>query len=306
MIRNEKILITGPTGQVALPVARALAPHNQVYGLARFSNGADRTRLEAQGITCLAADLAADSLATVPDDFTYVLHFAVLRSDDFDRDLAANAEGVCRLMHRTRRAKAWLHCSSMRVYQSHGHAPIKETDPLGDAISTLRDRRRNVTYSISKVVAEVMARFAARQWNVRTTIARLTVPYGNNGGWPARHLDALLASQPIPVHVSRPSIFNPIHEDDYIAHIPKLLAAATVPATVINWGGEAVSIEDWCTYMGRLLGIAPQFLSTDQALASMEMDLTRMHALIGPATVPWRDGFRRMVVTRHPELHLAG
>jgi UDP-glucuronate 4-epimerase len=307
MLTNEKILVTGPAGQVACPLARELVKHNQVYGLARFSNAADRTRLEAQGIICLAADLAADSLAAVPDDFTYVLHFAVSRSDDFDRDLAANAAGACRLMHRTRRAKAWLQCSSMRVYQYRGHAPLKETDALGDAIGhTLRHKPRNVTYSISKIVAEVMARFAARQWNIPTTIARLTVPYGNNGGWPARHLDALVAGQPIPVHLNRPSTYNPIHADDYIAHIPKLLGVAAVPATVVNWGGEAVSIEDWCTYMGQLLGTAPQFVYTDQALASMEVDLTRMHALIGPATVAWRDGFRRMMRARHPERALRG
>ena len=307
MLRNEKILITGAAGQVAWPIARELGKHNNVYALARFGSDADRARLQAQGITCLAADLAGESFAAVPDDFTYVLHFAVLRSDDFDRDLVANAEGTTRLMHHTRRAKAWLHCSSMRVYQYAGHVPIKETDALGDPVArALRDRRRNVTYSVSKIVAEVLARFAARQWDIPTSIARLTVPYGSNGGWPARHLDALLARQPIPVHVDRPSTYNPIHEDDYTAHIPKLLAAATVPATVVNWGGAAVSIEDWCTYMGQLLGIAPRFLYTDQTLASMEVDLTRMHTLIGPAMVTWRDGLRRMIRARHPELALHG
>ncbi|MGY8806024.1 MAG: NAD-dependent epimerase/dehydratase family protein, partial [bacterium] len=35
-MKGEKILITGPTGQVAFPVAAALAEDNDVYGLARF------------------------------------------------------------------------------------------------------------------------------------------------------------------------------------------------------------------------------------------------------------------------------
>ena len=34
MLRNEKILITGPTSQVALPLARELAPEVRVNGIA--------------------------------------------------------------------------------------------------------------------------------------------------------------------------------------------------------------------------------------------------------------------------------
>jgi len=34
----------------------------------------------------------------------------------------------------------------------------------------------------------------------------------------------------------------------------------------------------------------------------VQIDLTAMHALLGPTTVAWRDGLHRMVTTRHPEL----
>ena len=300
MLKNEKILITGPASQVAFPIARELAKSNRVYGLARFSNAKDRANLEAVGVKCVAADLAQDSFEQVPDDFTYVLNFAVLKSDSFDRDLAANAEGPGRLMYRCRKAKAWLHCSSGGVYQLNGHQLLKETDPLGD-----NHRNTMPTYSISKIAAEVMARFGARQWNIPTTIARLSVPYGNNGGWPAYHLEAMLAGSPVPVHVDKPSVYNPIYEDDYIAHIPKLLAVASVPATVTNWGGSIqVSIEEWCACIGRLIGVEPKFVYTDRTLASIPMDLTRMHELIGGTRVHWHDGMRRMIRALHPELSL--
>lgn len=302
MLTNERILITGPTSQVAFPIARELAKHNTVYGLARFSSLRDRERLEALGVTCIAADLATDSFAGVPEDVTYVLHFAVLKSgdDSFESDLAANAESVGRLMYRCRKAKAWLHCSSGGVYQPAGHQPLKETDPLGDNHRSLLP-----TYSICKIASETMARFGARQWNLPTTIARLSVPYGDNGGWPAFHLDWMLAGSMIPVHPDKPSLYNPIHEDDYIAHIPKLLAIASVPATTVNWGGsEPVSVEAWCEYMGQLIGATPQFLYTDHALSSITMDLTRMHQHLGHTTVDWRDGMRRLIQSRHPELVL--
>ena len=37
-MRGAKILITGVTGQVATPIATALAVDNDVWGVARFNN----------------------------------------------------------------------------------------------------------------------------------------------------------------------------------------------------------------------------------------------------------------------------
>ena len=37
-LRDHKILITGLTGQVARPVALDLAKHNEIWGIARFTN----------------------------------------------------------------------------------------------------------------------------------------------------------------------------------------------------------------------------------------------------------------------------
>ena len=304
MLKDEKILITGPASQVGFPIALELAKTNEVCGLARFGNAADRTRLEAVGVKCLQADLATDDFAHVPDDFSYVLNLAVVKSRDgnFEYDLAANAEGTGRLMYHCRKAKAWLQCSSAGVYQHAGHRPLKETDALGD-----NHRVMLPTYSICKIAAETMARFGARQWNIPTTIARLSVPYGNNGGWPAMHLDWMLAGRPIPVNPEQPNVFNPIHEDDYIAHLPRLLQIASVPATTLNWGGsDAASIEEWCEYMGGLTGLTPKFVTTNRVIGSITVDLTRMHELLGRTRIHWRDGLRRIIQARHPEIALRG
>ena len=64
------------------------------------------------GATVVQADLAdAASLQQLPGDFDYVLNFAVVKSGDFDYDLAANAEGVGNLMTQCRDARAFLHFS---------------------------------------------------------------------------------------------------------------------------------------------------------------------------------------------------
>jgi nucleoside-diphosphate-sugar epimerase len=49
MLEKEKILITGPTSQVALPLACELAKQNEVHGLARFSRPARRPRQTGGG-----------------------------------------------------------------------------------------------------------------------------------------------------------------------------------------------------------------------------------------------------------------
>ena len=140
----------------------------------------------------------------------------MVKSNRWDVDLAANAEATGLLMAHCRNAKAWLQCSSTGVYQPAGLHPLKETDPLGDNHRVIME-----TYSIAKIAAETVARLGARQWDLPVTIARLNVPYGDNGGWPAFHLAMIEAGQPVPVHPDRPNTFNPIHEDDIIRMIPR-------------------------------------------------------------------------------------
>jgi nucleoside-diphosphate-sugar epimerase len=297
MLKGETILLTGPTSQVGLPVARALAPHNRVLGLARFSRPRDRERVEALGVEPLAVDLADGDLSVVPEDVDVVLHFAVVKSGDFGYDLRANAEGPARLLARCRRARAFLHVSSGGVYAHQGPVPLGEEAPLGD-----NHRALLPTYSISKIAAESALRFAAAEFGVPTTIARLSVPYGDEGGWPWFHLLMLRAGQEIPLHPERPNLYNPLHEDDVLAQIPGLLAAASVPARTLNWGGPTASLEDWCAWLGELTGLEPRFRETTDAFGSLHLDLARLHEHVSPARVDWRDGLRRMLAARSPEL----
>jgi hypothetical protein len=46
------------------------------------------------------------------------------------------------------------------------------------------------------------------------------------------------------------------------------------------------------------------FTYTDQTLESSVADTGRMHELIGEPQTGWRDGMRRMIESRHPELTL--
>ena len=298
-LTGKKILVTGPTGQVAAPVIDAFRETSEVWALARFSDEAAREALEAKGVHTVKADLAdADSLKDVPADFDYVLNFAVVKSGDFEYDMKANAEGIGHLVAHCAQAKALLHFSSTAVYEYAGHDPRAENAPLGD-----NHRVMFPTYSLAKIAAESVCRFAAAQHKLPCVIARLSVPYGDNGGWPFFHLLMMKEGAPIDVHPDAPNYYNLPHADDYIEQIPYLLAAASLPVTTVNFGGsERTSIEEWCAYLQELTGFEPVFQDNPKAFGSLCIDTDHMHRLIGPTQVNWRDGIRRMVETLAPDM----
>ncbi len=296
MATSTRYLVTGATGQVGLPVALALAGEdgNHVVAVARFRDEAARDRLTAAGVQCVEADLAKGELDGIPDDIDYVCNFAVVKSNRWEVDIAGNAEAAGLLMAHCRSARAFLHCSSTGVYEAATGEPQLESDPLGD-----NHRVMMPTYSISKIAAEAVVRTTCRIFGAPTTIARLNVPYGLNGGWPAFHLDLMLGGQPVPVRPDGPSRFNPIHEADIIAMVPRLLDAATVPATIVNWGGdEETSIEEWCEYMAGIAGCEARFHVTTETIGGIPTDNTRRREVAGATTVSWKDGLRELVEAR--------
>jgi len=142
----------------------------------------------------------------------------------------------------------------------------------------------------------------ARRYQLPTTIARLSVPYGDRGGWPAIHLEMVLAGNPIAVHANAPSIYHPIHERDIVAMVPgSWRRPASLPRREL--GRERPGQHRGVV---RLLRRADRegasFEPTDQTLDSVAIDVTKMTELLGATTVGWRDGMRQMVRARHPEL----
>lgn len=299
-MHNAKILVTGPTGQVATPVTLALARDNEVWGAARFTDAAARARLEEAGVRCVSVDLLAGDFTALPADFDYVVNLAVVRSHRWPKDMAGNGEATGLLMAHCRQAKAFFHCSSAAVYAG-GPTPKTEDAPLGD-----NHRALLPTYSIAKISTEVVVRTMARHLGLPTIIARLNVPYGDTGGFPAYHLEMILAGQPVPVHPGGPALnaLNLHHTDDIVAQLPLLLEAAAVPAVTLNWASSTiVSIQEWCTYLGELVGREPTFVETEVGtFASTQQDVSALERIVGGKSVEWHEGFRRMVAALHPEL----
>ena len=299
-LAGARILVTGVTSEVvARPVAFALAKENEVFGGARWRDDSTRSLFESNGVKPVRFDLVKADLDDLPDNIDYVCHFAVVKSNKWSVDLDGNVGGLASLMERYQNAKAFFHCSTTAVYQPDGHTEFSEDSPLGD------NHRKYFmeTYSISKIAAEAVARHGARRYNLPTTIARLNVPYGDSGGWPMFHLAMMEAGHEVAVNQDAPSVFQPLHSDDIVATVPRLLEIADVPATIVNWGGdEKVSVEDWTSYLSELTGIPAKLTVSENTLQSVELNLDRMHELVGHSTVHWKDGMRRMVVALRPDL----
>jgi len=302
VLTDKKILVTGPAGQIARPLVEFLAPHNEVWGIARFSDHDVRREIDALGVTTRVVDLARPDFDDLPDDFDHVIHLAAFKTEglDYDHALTVNAEGTGLLLRHCRRATSVLVMSTQSVYKPVAdplHA-FGETDPLGDVNYIL-----SPTYSISKIAEEAVARTCARLYDLPVVIARMNASYGPNGGLPAYHLDWILAGQPV---VTRwdPCPYSPIHQDDINAQAAVLLGAASVPATIVNWGGdEPVSPQEWCAYFGALTGRTPEVVVTEMPGTHRGSILSaeRRRAITGPCAVGWREGMRRLVTERYPD-----
>ena len=299
MLDGEKILITGVTGKIAFPIARALAGRNEVWGAARLTKPDDRDRLAAVGVTPVALDVSTSDFSSLPDDFTYVFHAAVdPGGGDWRRCLHTNAHASGDLLYHCREAKGFVYCSTGSTYGYQGQRPLTEADPPGVPL--------RANYSFSKVAGEAVCTWVAEHFEIPLTIIRICSTYGPQGGTPAERLDLMLQGKPIVLHPDTPNNYNPIYEDDYVELGIRSMEVAQRPPLVVNWAGsETISVEEYCAYMGELVGVEPVFEYTFEAHTPLWPDVTTMHEVLGRTTTPWRDGFRRMVKARHPELALS-
>jgi UDP-glucuronate 4-epimerase len=298
MLDGQKILITGATGKIAFPIARALAPGNEVWGAARFTTPSGRERLEGVGVRPVALDVSSDQFLSLPDDFDYVFHAAVDPGvDGWQPAVETNALASGRLLEHCRASRGFVYCSTGSIYRYQGERPLQESDPPGVP--------QRANYSFSKVAGEAVCIWVARRFAIPLTIIRICSTYGPEGGAPADRLESILDGRPIRLHPDRPNNFNPIYEDDYVDLGIRAMEVADVPAIVVNWAGsETVSAEEYCAYLGQLVGRTPVFEYDESAHTPLWPDVTLMHRVLGPTKVHWRDGFRRMVEARHPEIPL--
>lgn len=302
---GKRILMTGMTGQLGSSLAMGLAPDNELWGLARFSRPGSREEVEELGVRPLRCDYTTNNFGEIPDDFDFVLHAAAdVKPASSDEGMVQNAEGTGYLLNHCRKAKAFIYVSTTGVYKDHPdpYHRYVETDQLGGMSP------HSPYYGVTKAAGEAVTRTVGRIIGVPTTILRMNVSYGRggHGGLPGVQLDKLVRGEPIDIPELWPANHVPIHEDDLVAQIGPAFEAARIKTTILNWGGsDMVSSEEWVTYMGKLIGKEPIFNRTQVgATWSRAADPTKRDATIGPCKIHWKDGMKRLIRDRHPEIVL--
>jgi len=306
-MQGQKVLFVGGQGPVSAPAVRSLAPENDVFVMARFSKPEARQKLEATGVTCLPHDLF-DPFDDLPDDFDYVYDTALPlardgagRLDVPGRDRWPNsfdpyADSTGRLMAHLRPAKGFLFASTISAYDPPGgDTPVPESHPHGIHTTS--------AYSFTKVANEAVVSYVSRSLDIPTTIIRVGGASGVDGGPMRDRLDRLVQGKPIRLHPDRPTYARPLFEPDFARLGIAALEAGRVPPLVVNWcGDDIVTVEEYCSYMGELIGREPIFEYTPSTWCSLVADTNFMHEVLGHCTVRWREGCRMLVARCYPEL----
>jgi nucleoside-diphosphate-sugar epimerase len=301
MIKNEKILVTGASGEVALPLIRFLSGANEVWGAARYAEAGGREKVEAAGAKTIVADVAEGDLSHLPADFTYVLHLAWYRggNGDFDGAVRVNGEGAGRVLHHCRNAKAALVMSSTAIYAPREDPWdfAKEEDAIGGANIPWAP-----TSGTSKISQEAVARFCAREFDLPVVITRLNTVYGNGSRFlPVMNMDAVVAGREV---VARwdPHPHCPIHTDEMCDQLEALLDAASTKANIVNWGSdEAVTVQDWCRLTGEFAGVTPNVVTkpAPNTTRTAGSDQTKRRSITGPSKIKFAEAFRQVYDARH-------
>jgi len=304
MLKDKKILVTGLTGNLAGSIAYALAPHNDVWGLARYGAPGQREYWDKVGVHTLLGDYASGNFDGVPDDFEYVIHSAAVShgGESFEVSMRANAEGPLLLMGHCRKAKAFLHVSTVGVYaeNSDPNHEYREDDLTGSATMG--------HYPGTKLAGEGAVRGMARHLGLPTIICRLGVQYGvfSQGGLLGLLLQMLLDRQTVLLPKGRSNVLRPISDDDVVGFLEPFLNAATVPSVTVNLAGdEDMHTKDIVEHFGNLAGIKPVIEFSDLVdYPTIFPDPTRRRQIAGPCTVPLREGLTRMYERIHERLRV--
>jgi UDP-glucuronate 4-epimerase len=248
-LEGQKVLFVGGQGPVSAPAARALAPGNDVFVMARFSNPESRARLEAQGMTCIVHDLF-HPVDDLPNDFDYVYHTALpmytvteplgMWPDSYDK----YADATGRLMAHLRPSKGFLFGSTISLYdpparpwgenapKAPGDTPVAENHSYG--IHT------HNAYAFTKACNEAIVSYLSRSLEIPTTIIRIGSASGPDGGPMRWRLDDMVEGKPVKVHPDKPTYMRPLFEPDAAKLGIAALEAGRVPPLVVNWCGDDI------------------------------------------------------------------
>jgi UDP-glucuronate 4-epimerase len=294
-LSGKRVLVTGASGLVALPVAVELAKDNEVFAVARYSDAEQKRRIEASGAKAIAFDLAEEDLSPLPKSVDVVINYAVLPPKFKNTAYDVNTGGAGRLARRYRDCEAFVHGSTGSLYEYQGERPLREDDPYG-----LHSAGEN--YAASKIGAEYLLRHLSEDYGLPVVLVRIFSFYGPRGGGVTQRVDQVLRGEPVSVYPGVKNWHTPLYEDDYVEKTIAAAGIAKVGAEIINVGGsEMVTTQDYCRMAGEMVGKEPVFVENGTSWP-IAADVTKMEKLLGPSKVSMREGVRRIIESANERL----
>ncbi|MCX7864354.1 MAG: NAD(P)-dependent oxidoreductase [Novosphingobium sp.] len=287
-MKGKRVLITGASGLVALPVAVELAKENEVFAVARYSDPLQKRLIEAAGAQAIAFDMASEDFSDLPDGIDVVINYAVLPPNFGNLAFEVNLAAVGRLARRYRDCEAFVHGSTGSLYEYQGERPLSEDDPYG--LHSAGEK-----YAASKIGAEYMLKHLSIDYELPVTIVRIFSFYGPRGGGVTQRVDRVARGEPISVYPGVRNVHTPMFEDDYVEKTIAAAGIARVGCEIVNLGGsEPITTQEYCLIAGEMLGKEPIFVENGRSWP-IWADTTKMEKLLGPTRVSMREGIRRVL-----------
>ena len=287
-LSGKRVLVTGASGLVALPVAVELAKNNEVFAVARWSDPSQKALVEAAGAEAVMFDLANEDMSALPSQVDVVINYAVLPPNFGNMAYDVNTGATGRLARRYRDAEAFVHGSTGSLYEYQGERPLREDDPYG-----LHSAGEN--YAASKIGAEYLIKHLSVDYQLPVTIIRIFSFYGPRGGGVTQRIDQVAKGLPVSVYPGVRNVHTPLYEDDYVEKTIGCAGIAKVGGEVVNVGGsESCTTQEYCRIAGEMVGKEPIFVENGKSWP-IWADTTKMERLLGPSKVSIREGIRRVL-----------
>ena len=279
------ILVLGVGGKMGPTLARMAKrahPGRRVLGVARFSEGGLRQRLEGWGIECIEADLLArEQIAQLPDAANVVFmagrKFGSQGSEWLTWAMNAHVPALVAERYQDSRIACF---STACVYPfadvagPGANEDIAPTAPSGE-------------YANSCVARERMFEHFSHQHGTPGRLIRLSYAIDMRYGVLHDIAQKLVRHEPIELAMGHANIIWQGEANDWAL---RCLAHCTAPTSALNLSGPAISIRAAAVGLGQRLGIPPRF-GGEPADTAWLVDCSRAFDLFGPQQI----GLERML-----------